>query len=136
MIALLAFTVLLAAVNPLRGEERLRAGQWENTMTVDGKSDTRTRCITAAEAETTNISAKAMREATEKALEKSGKGICTLKDLKAEGNTISMVTVCGATSNSTTTIYRGDTFETKRTSTTARVAKVMVIKGRRLGACP
>ena len=77
-----------------------------------------------------------MRDSTEKAIAKSGKGTCTLKEFKVVGNTISQLMVCAGASYANTTKYGGNTYETTSTSTTAGVAKVTLLKGRRLGVCP
>ena len=127
---------MLTIVGSLQAAERMRPGLWENTVVSNGTTATRTHCITAAEATSTNLSESAMRESAEKAIAKSGKGTCKLKDLKVDGNTVSQLMVCGATSYGNTTIYRGDTFQTVSRSTKAGVATVTLLKGRRLGVCP
>ena len=87
----LAFT---AAVS-LRAEDRMRAGLWEITSTVDGKpaGPSHNTCYTPAMVALGNSSAKTLREDSEKQSIKSG---CTLKDFKMDGTTISMTQVCGA----------------------------------------
>lgn len=132
--ALLA--LLLAIFGPLKAAERMRPGLWENTVVANGSSTTRTHCVTPAEAASTNLPDDAMRQSVEKAIAKSGKGSCKLKDLKVDGNTVSQVMVCGATSYANTTIYRGDNFQTLSRSTKAGVTAVTLLKGHRLGACP
>lgn len=128
--------LLLAAFSSLRAAERMRPGLWENTVVANGSSTTRTHCVTPAEAASTNLPDDAMRQSVEKAISKSGKGNCTLKDLKVDGNTVSQVMVCGPISYANTTIYRGDNFQTLSRSTKAGVTTVTLLKGRRLGACP
>jgi hypothetical protein len=124
----------LISASSVRAEDRMRAGLWENTVTSGGKTVTKTHCVTSDEADKTNASVKSMREATGKAIAKTGN--CTLKDFSLEGNKLSSVMVCGATSFAHTTIYRGDAFETTTTTTSAAGTKVTLMKGRRLGACP
>jgi Protein of unknown function (DUF3617) len=136
-IILTAFLYLaLSAASSLRAEDRMQAGLWENTVTSSGKTVTQTACLTAADVLSANQSAAAIREATEKALAKSGKGTCKLKELKIEGDRLSQALDCGATAYTTVTTYHGSTFETTSTSTKAGVAKVSLIKGRRIGVCP
>src|ERR1039457_279137 len=92
---LLALSALLffSAVS-LRAEERMRAGLWEITSTLNGKSPgpSHNTCFTPAMVALGNSPAKSLREATEKSNAKSG---CALKDFKMDGNTISMTQVCG-----------------------------------------
>src|ERR1017187_8926333 len=93
---LLALRALLfpAAVS-VRAEDRVRAGLWEITSTLNGKSPgpSHNTCYTPAMVALGNSPAKSLREATEKSSAKSG---CTLNDFKMDGNTISMTQVCGA----------------------------------------
>lgn len=131
----IAVFVFIAAVS-LQAEDRLLTGLWENTVMSEGKTVTRTHCITSAEAATLNLPPKAMREAAEKAILKTGKGTCKLTEFKVDGNTVSQVMVCENSTYSNTTSYRGETFETTSTLKSAGVSKVTNIKGRRLGACP
>ena len=136
LVRLASFALALSPACFLQAEDRMKAGVWENTVTSDGFTVVKSHCVTAAEAETTNLPAKAMRESTEKAIAKSGAGKCTLKEFTVEGNKISHLMVCGPTSYASTTTYRVDAFETTSTSTTAGTAKVTLMKGRRIGLCP
>jgi hypothetical protein len=132
-LALIAFA--LAPAIPLRAEERMRAGLWELTTTVNGKPGglTHNTCFTPAMLELTNGPAKTLRESMEKAVTKGGH--CSLKDYKMDGNAISTSTVCGAMSLTTSSTYSANVFDTVNTSTEAGVTTVTHIKGRLLGAC-
>ena len=132
---LLALSALLfrSAVS-LRAEERMRAGLWEITSTLNGKSPgpSHNTCFTPAMVARGNSSAKTLREATEKSSAKSG---CSLKDFKLDGNTISMTQVCGARTLVVLSTYSRDAFDTVDTSTEAGVSTATHMKGRRIGDC-
>ena len=126
----LAFT---AAVS-LRAEDRMRAGLWEITSTLNGKSPgpSHNTCFTPAMVALGNSPAKSLREATEKSSAKSG---CTLKDFKMDGNTISMTQDCGTRMLVVFSTYSLDAFDTVATSTEAGVSTATHMKGRRIGDC-
>src|ERR1035437_6996081 len=117
----------------LRAEDRMRAGLWEITSTLNGKSSgSHNTCFTPAMVARGNSPAKTLREATEKSSTKSG---CTLKDFKMDGNTISMTQVCGARTSVVSSTYSVDAFDTLGTSTEAGVSTATHMKGRRIGDC-
>lgn len=131
-IALLALAFSATAL--LYAEDRMRAGLWEVITTVDGKPAgvSGGTCYTPAMVQMGNSPAATLKENTEKSLAASH---CTLKDFKLEGNRVSMATVCGEMSSTTTSTFSVDAFETTHTSTTAGVTTVTHMKGRRLGDC-
>ena len=118
----------------LRAEERMRAGLWEVTTTLNGKpaGPSHNTCYTPAMVALGNSPAKSLREATEKQSIKSG---CTLNDFKMDGNTTSMTQVCGATTLVVSSTYSLDAFDTVATSTEAGVSTATHMKGRRIGDC-
>ena len=118
----------------LRAEERMRAGLWEVTTTLNGKpaGPSHNTCYTPAMVALGNSPAKSLREATEKSSAKSG---CTLKDFKMDGNTISMTQVCGVRTLVVLSTYSRDAFDTVATSTEAGVSTATHMKGRRIGDC-
>jgi hypothetical protein len=132
ILALIGLTVPGAAW--LRAEDRMRAGLWEITSTLNGKSPgpSHNTCYTPAMVALGNSPAKSLREATEKSSAKSG---CTLKDFKMDGNTISMTQVCGARTLVVSSTYSLDAFDTVATSTEAGVSTATHMKGRRIGDC-
>jgi hypothetical protein len=132
---LFALTALaFSATALIYAEDRMRAGLWEVTTTVNGKSSgvRGNTCYTPAMVEMANSPAKTLRESTEKSLISRN---CILKEFKMEGNSISMSSVCGARSSVTSSTYTVDGFETASTSTTAGVSTVTHMKGRRMGDC-
>ena len=66
----------------------------------------------------------------------SQNGACRLTEFTVQGNTRTEVMVCGKKTIKHSTNFRGDTFETTGTETTAEGVKSSFIKGRRLGDCP
>jgi hypothetical protein len=118
----------------LRAEDRMRAGLWEITSTLNGKSPgpSHNTCYTPAMVALGNSPAKSLRDATEKSSAKSG---CTLKDFKMDGNTISMTQVCGPRTLVVSSTYSLDAFDTVATSTEAGVSTATHMKGRRIGDC-
>jgi hypothetical protein len=131
MIACLA----LCASSALEAHVRMRSGMWENTVTANGHTVTKSHCFTAAMAEEANGPVSVMRANAEKALAKSGR--CTLKDFKIEGNIKTESLICGSTTyTNNSTFHGGDSFETTVTMTEGGVAHVSLMKGHRTGACP
>ena len=126
--------LLLATPVWLLGQVSMRAGLWENTVTSSGQTATRSACITAAQEQHSKESAASMRESIEKALAQNG--TCRLTEFAVLGNTRTEVMVCGKRTIKNSTTFRGDSFETTGTETTAEGVKSSLIKGRRLGDCP
>jgi hypothetical protein len=129
------FYLVLCTVTALHPQDRMRAGNWENTVTApDGQTATRNACLSAHDAATSNGSAAVIRAGTEKAIAKSGK--CTLKDFNIDGKSKTETMVCGAdTIHNETTFHDGESFETTTTRTRGGVVTVAHFKGRRTGDC-
>jgi Protein of unknown function (DUF3617) len=129
------FCLLLSTVTALHAEDRMRAGNWETTVTAaDGKTATRNACLNAHDAATSNGSPEVIRAEAEKALAKSG--ACKLKDFKIDAKSKTDTMVCGDdTIHNETTFHGGDSFETTTTRTSGGVVTVAHFKGRRTGDC-
>ncbi len=132
-ILLTSLSALIAfAASPLQAADRLMAGQYEFTMTTEGKTQISTRCVTPDEAKSVNGDAKAGREY----IEKAGKGACTVRAYDVTGNTVSCTMACGAsvvrTSSAT---YHGDSFEGDATTTAGGKTHTAHTKAKRVGAC-
>jgi uncharacterized protein DUF3617 len=125
--ALMAF-----AAPPLRAADRIMTGQYEFTMTTEGKTQTSTRCVTPEEAKSVNGDAKAGRDY----IEKAANGACTVRAYDVKGNTVSCTIACGAgvvrTSSAT---YHGDSFEGDVTTTAGGKTHTAHTKAKRVGAC-
>lgn len=132
-VLLTSLSVLMAfAAPPLRAAERMMAGQYEVTMTTEGKTQTSTRCVTADEAKSVNGDAKTGREYVEKA----AKGACTVRAYDVTGNTVSCTMVCGpGVVRAASATYHGDGFEGDVTTTAGGRSHTAHTKARRIGAC-
>jgi Protein of unknown function (DUF3617) len=128
------FCLTLSAATALHAQDRMRAGNWENTViAADGQTTTRNACMSAHEAATANGAPAVIRAETEKAIAKSG---CKLTDfnLDAKSKTETMVCESGTIHNETT-FHGGDSFETTTTRTKGGVVTASHFKGRRTGDC-
>ncbi len=139
-VSLLNVTVLsavmclgLSAVTVLNAQERMRAGNWENTVIASGQTVTKSACLSAHDAAMSSGSPAVIREEIEKSLAKSR---CKLADFKMDDNSKTETMVCGAdTIRNETTFHGGDTFDTTSTHTNGGVVTVAHFKGRRTGDC-
>ena len=129
------FCLMLTAGTALRAQDRMRAGNWENTViAADGKTATRNACLSAHDAAMSNGSPEVIRAETEKAIAKSGQ--CKLKDFTLDSKSKTETLVCGEDSiHNETTFHGGDSFETTTTRTSGGVVTVAHFKGRRTGDC-
>ena len=125
----------LGAATALHAQERMRSGNWENTViTADGQTMTKNACLSAHDAAMSNGSPAVIRAEIEKAIAKSGR--CKLTDFKMDGNSTTETMVCGAdTIRNETTFHGGDSIETTTTQTRSGVVTVAHFKGRRTGDC-
>jgi hypothetical protein len=120
-IAMLALTVTAACA-----ADRVRAGQWETTITAGARDRVMKSCVTAAEANAANGDEKTFRASVVKAAEEAG---CTVKDVKVSGNQVISDGTCSGHQNTSTTTYHGDWYE----QTSSNGTKV---RAKRVGACP
>lgn len=129
------FCLVFTAVTALHAQDRMRAGNWETTVTsADGKTATRNACMSAETAAMSNGPVAAIRAETEKALSKGG--ACQLKDFSLDSKSKTETMVCGEnTIHNETTFHGGDSFETTTTRTHGGVVSVAHFKGRRTGDC-
>jgi hypothetical protein len=124
----------LNAATALHAQERMRAGNWENTVIASGQTMTKNACLNVHDAAMSGGSPAEIRAETEKALAKSGR--CKLADFKMDGNSKTETIVCGAdTIRNETTFHGGDSFDTTTTHSKGGVVTVAHFKGRRTGDC-
>ncbi len=128
------FCLALSAATAVNAQDRMRAGNWENTViAAGGQTATRNACLSAHDAAMSNGSPAVIRAETEKAIAKSG---CKITDLNIDGKSKTETMVCGAdTIHNETTFHGGDSFETTTTRTRSGIATVAHFKGRRTGDC-
>ena len=131
MVRVFAVTLLsLFFVAAAAAADRVRAGEWETTMTLtSGKPMVTRYCITPGEARSMSADEATLRQYLTESTAKNTKGRCTLKSVTLKGDQTTVAIVCGATEVVTTTTYAGDRYESSSTNG----AKV---SGKRLGECP
>jgi len=127
--------LLVSGATELGAQDRMRAGNWESTVTSsDGKTTTRNACLDAQMAARSNGSPESIRTEIEKAITKGGR--CKLKDFSIDAKSKMETMVCGEdTIRNETTFHGGDSFETTTTRTSGGVVTVAHFKGRRTGEC-
>jgi Protein of unknown function (DUF3617) len=134
LISLLSSLIAVAAL-PLLAADRQIPGQYEFTVTADGKTQVSTHCVTPDDAKAVNADAKAGREYAEKAT----KGACSVTTYEVKGDTVSYSMACGDSVRTNSTKYHGDTFDGDTTYTFPgqgkRMVRVVRIKAKRIGVC-
>ncbi|GAA0709789.1 hypothetical protein GCM10009105_10500 [Dokdonella soli] len=124
-IALLSAATFACVVLPAGAADRVHAGQWAGTTTFDGTARASSTCIAQSDANAMNGDAESIRVYLDKVIPPT---ICTLKDIKVDGDQVTYTSVCGGVANTVATTYHGDSFE----STNTRGAKT---EAKRVGAC-
>lgn len=112
--SLLLGCVVACIAVPATAADRVRPGQWDVTLTVAGRTMTRSTCMSQADADAINGDLKSVRTKVEK---DAAAGGCTVKDVKIVGNQIAVTSVCGdGKENVGTTTYHGDRLESENTN--------------------
>ena len=120
--------VCLIACSPLsaKAADRVRAGQWDTTLNIAGRTMTRSMCLSQSDAEAINGDATSIRAYVERVSAPAG---CKVTDVKISGNQVAVTSVCASgQENVGTTTYRGDSSETVNTNGTKAQSK-------RVGTC-
>ena len=130
---LLGALIVLAALCPsqLHAADRLTAGLYEGTTTINGRDQPFTHCFTSDEAKNVNADAKAGRQYAEEA----GKGVCKVTAYDITGARISMTLVCGKSVTTSVGTYHGDAFESIATRTIGDSVLVVHSRAKRVGVC-
>ena len=123
---------LLIVTAPSLAAERMKAGQWELTITEGGHSHTTTECDTEEKVKAANGTPEEVRTAVE---QRAAAMNCTIKNFKMDGDTVSYTTACTTFSMDNKISYHGDSMETETTMKGSGGAS-RIVKARRLGACP
>jgi hypothetical protein len=101
--------------------DRVRAGQWEQTLTIAGRTISKSTCLTQSDAEAINGDASSIKMYVEKVSAPAG---CKVTDVKINGSQVVVTSVCASgKENVGTTTYHGDSFETVNTNGTRSEAK-------------
>jgi hypothetical protein len=127
--------LIATAALPLLAADRQTPGQYEFTVTTDGKTQASTQCVTPDDAKAVNADAKADREYAEKAT----KDTCSVTTYEVKGDTVSFTMACGDSVRTSSATYHGDTFDGDTTYTFTvqgkRMVRVAHIKAKRVGVC-
>ena len=131
LLASLSGLIAFAAA-PLHAADRVTPGQWETTVTQDGRTYTTTDCLTPEKAKIVNADEKTVRARTEKA----GAGFCVLGTYEDSGTKVSYTLTCAKSVTTTRSTYSGDSWEGDRTNTKNGMAPTTThFKAKRVGAC-
>jgi hypothetical protein len=122
---------LILSAPQLVAADRLTTGQYESTVTTDGKTRTFKYCFTLDEAKVVNADTKVGRRYTEESV----KGACTVSAYDATGDTVTSTLTCGASVSTIKATYHGDWYESDTTRTSKGSAHSVHTKGKRLGPC-
>jgi hypothetical protein len=131
MIRMSAVVLFSCATLSVAAADRLKAGEWETTLTMGAGKPTVTKyCVTDADARLMNGDLAALRKYLDDSTAKNTRGRCIVKSLELRDNrtTIAKLT-CGKTEVVNTTTYYGD-----RYSSTS--SNGLTLAGKRVGACP
>ena len=120
-------------------QDRVQAGLWEITFIQDGTQTTSTYCITPEQAKVMNSDAATVQVYVEQAVSEERGGLCTVKNFKLEGNTLSLIKACdlgeSAFTISLVRTYHGDTAESEVVSKAGERELHIKSKQRRVGVC-
>jgi hypothetical protein len=109
---LVALIVVCCAV-VMYGADRVRAGQWETTLTIAGRTVTKVACVSELDAAAMNGDVASVRAFVDKNNVKTG---CKTTDLDVNGNQIMVRSLCSGKENIGTTTYKGETLDTANTN--------------------
>lgn len=121
----LSFCLLGALSLSAQGADRMRAGQWDTTIMVNGKPQTFSACLTQSEADAMNGDVASVRAVVERDIGPTG---CKVLNVRATGGVVEVTSSCNGKETVGTTLYRGDSAE----STNANGVKTL---SKRVGPC-
>jgi hypothetical protein len=119
-VALFSTCVLACVALPTGAADRVRAGQWDMTLDVNGKTMARSLCMPKSDADAMNGDVNSIRAYVEKSAVPPG---CNVTDVKVNGGQVVVTSVCAGKENVGTTTYRGDSFESTNSNGTKAQAK-------------
>ena len=100
--------------------DRVRPGQWEQTITVAGRTISKATCLTQSDADAINGDVQSIKAYVEKV---SAPAACKVSEVTIKGNQVVITSVCASgKENVGTTTYHGDRFETVNTNGTTSQA--------------
>ncbi len=128
-----------AAIGGSIVQDRVAAGLWEITFIQDGTPSTSTYCITPQQAKVMNSDAATVQVYVEQAVSEETGGVCTVKNFRLQGNTLSLIKACGSGESAFTIslvrTYHGDTAESEVVSKADGRELHIKSKQRRVGVC-
>ena len=106
-------SILVGGAGSAYAADRVRAGQWETTATMMGRTATSLGCLSGPDAAGLNGNVASIRTVEEK----RNMGTCKVTNVTINANQVAITSVCaGAESVGTTTYHGGDAFETVNTN--------------------
>src|ERR1700674_1865794 len=106
--------------------DRVRAGQWDMTLNLGGRTISKSTCMSQGDADAINGDVKSIKSYVERVSTPAG---CKVTDVKIDANKVIVTSVCAsAKENVGTTTYHGDSLETVNTNGAKSQSK-------RVGAC-
>jgi len=124
-IALLSSLLFAGLALPAGAADRIRAGEWQTTATINGQTSTSSVCISQSDADLMNGDVKSVRSIVEKTQEPSP---CRVRDVTVNGSQVKVTSFCFGQDVVTTTTYRGDSYE-------ALISNGSKLESKRVGAC-
>ena len=91
--ALLVPCLTICVAFPAWAADRVRAGQWETTLTVTGQAITRSVCLSQSDADAINGDAHTLKAYVEKVNAPAG---CEVTDVTITGNQVKVTSVCAS----------------------------------------
>ena len=110
--------------------DRLVAGQYEMTSTIDGKTTTAKYCASPEIAKGTNGDAKSVRAYLESSVKS-----CSIQAFDLTGDTISYSLTCAGHTTAFRAVYHGDHFESDMTSSVNGQSRTIHTTAKRVGVC-
>ena len=112
--------------------DRLVAGQYEMTTTIDGKTTTAKYCASPEIAKGTNGDAKSVQAYLESSVKSSS---CSIQSFDLTGDTVSYSLTCAGHTTVFRATYHGDHFESDMTSSANGQSRTIHTTAKRVGAC-
>lgn len=131
-VALLSAGVFSCLAFPANATDRVQAGQWESTLTMNGHNSTSSTCISQSDADGMNGDEKSMRAISEK---KFAPEHCRVNDVKVNGNQVKLTGACDGTHYVATTDYHGDSFVANTVYHGDGYSIDSTVRSKRIGEC-
>jgi hypothetical protein len=124
LFGVLSILATASLASPADAFDRVRAGQWETTVTANGQSTTRSSCVAQGEADEINGDLASVRAF----VEKNAAPGCMVTDVKVNAGQVIVTSLCAGVETVGKTTYRGDSYDAASSSGTR-------VRARRTGDC-